>query len=398
MVGDSKSGETAGSGAAAIALGGCIALAAAMGIGRFVYTPILPFMVESLGLSQAQAGIVASANFLGYLLGALAAAKASLPGGRRRWFLAALATSAVTTAAMAGEAWLPLFLLLRFLGGVASAFVLVFSSALVLDRLAAAGRPGLSALHFAGVGSGIAVSAVLVAWLASIGSDWRGLWLASGGLSLLALVVVLWLVPPEPEAAAKAPAAEGDGRNRRRLAALILAYGLFGFGYVITATFISTLVRLTPEIAWLEPCIWLAVGLAAVPSVAFWTWVAERLGKARGFALACLAEGIGVALSVLGSGALAVLLAAALLGGTFMGITALGLVYARALTSGDPRRSIALMTAAFGLGQMIGPGFAGYAYGFGQSFLLPSLVAAFALLVAFALTMDWRAGAAPKQP
>ena len=369
-----------------------------MGIGRFVYTPILPFMVESLGLSQAQAGIVASANFLGYLLGALAAAKASLPGGRRRWFLAALATSAVTTAAMAGEAALPLFLLLRFLGGVASAFVLVFSSALVLDRLAAAGRPGLSALHFAGVGSGIAVSAVLVAWLASLGSDWRGLWLASGALSLLALLAVLWLVPPEPEAAvAKAPAAGGDGRNRRRLAALIVAYGLFGFGYVITATFISTLVRLTPEIAWLEPYIWLAVGLAAVPSVAFWTWVAGRLGKARGFALACLTEGIGVALSVLGSGAVSVLLAAALLGGTFMGITALGLVYARALTSGDPRRSIALMTAAFGLGQMIGPGFAGYAYGFGQSFLLPSLVAAFALLVAFALTMDWRAGAAPKR-
>ena len=398
MVGDSKSVETAGGGATAIALGGCIALAAAMGIGRFVYTPILPFMVESLGLSQAQAGIVASANFLGYLLGALAAAKASLPGGRRRWFLAALATSAVTTAAMAGEAWLSLFLLLRFLGGVASAFVLVFSSALVLDRLAAAGRPGLSALHFAGVGSGIAVSAVLVAWLASIGSDWRGLWLASGGLSLLALLAVLWLVPPERETATKAQATESDGRNRRRLAALIVAYGLFGFGYVITATFISTLVRLTPEIAWLEPYIWLAVGLAAVPSVAFWTWVAGHLGKARGFALACLTEGIGVALSVLGSGALAVLLAAALLGGTFMGITALGLVYARALTTGDPRRSIALMTAAFGLGQMIGPGFAGYAYGFGQSFLLPSLVAAFALLVAFALTMDWRAGAAPKQP
>ncbi|MGD1877153.1 MAG: YbfB/YjiJ family MFS transporter [Kiloniellaceae bacterium] len=376
-------------GTVAVALGGCIAMAAAMGIGRFVYTPILPFMVETLGLSQAEAGIVASANFLGYLLGALAAAKASLPGGRRRWFLVALAISALTTAAMAADASVPWFLLLRFASGIASAFVLVFVSALVLDRLAAAGRPGLSALHFGGVGLGIAASAVLVAQLAAAGVGWRGLWLASGGLALVALVAVLRLVPaeqeppPVPRARAKAP-------PNPRLVALIVAYGLFGFGYVITATFISTLVRLTPELQWLEPYVWLTVGLAGMPSVAVWGWIARRLGNGRAFALACLVEGVGVALSVLGSGAPAVIFAAALLGGTIMGITALGLVHARSLSSGDPRRSMALMTAAFGLGQMIGPSFAGFAYGIGQSFLLPTLVAAGALLAAAALTMEWR--------
>ena len=390
MSGDSKSLEATGGGALAVALGGCIALAAAMGIGRFVYTPILPFMVESLGLSQAQAGIVASANFLGYLLGALGAAKASLPGGQRRWFLVALFASAFTTAAMAAESSLVLFLVLRFVSGVASAFVLVLASSLVLDRLTAAGRPGLSALHFAGVGSGIAISAVLVSWLATLGADWRGLWLASGGLSLLALLAVFRLVPPGPETASASKAETAARGSRRPLVALIVAYGLFGFGYVITATFLSTLVRLTAEIRWLEPYIWLVVGLAAVPSVAFWGWVARQLGTARGFALACLTQCVGVALSVLGSGGAAVLLAAVLLGGTIMGITALGLVHARALSSGEPRRAMALMTAAFGLGQMIGPGFAGYAYGFGQSFLLPSLVASAALLIAFLLTMEWR--------
>ena len=381
--------DTAGKGVVAVALGGCIALATAMGIGRFVYTPILPFMVESLGLTQAEAGIIASANFLGYLLGALAAAKASLPGGRRRWFLVALAISALTTAAMATEAAVPLFLLLRFASGVASAFVLVFASALVLDRLAADGRPGLSALHFAGVGIGIAGSAVLVAALAAQGVGWRGLWLASGALALAGLFAVLRLVPAEQEPPPP-PRGTAKARPNPRLVALIVAYGLFGFGYVITATFISTLVRLTPELPWLEPYVWLTVGLAGIPSVAIWGWIARRIGNGRGFALACLVEGIGVALSVLGSGAAAVLFAAALLGGTIMGITALGLVHARSLSSGDPRRSIALMTAAFGLGQMIGPSFAGFAYGIGQSFLLPTLVAAGALLAAFALTMEWR--------
>jgi len=382
--------DSAGKGVVAVALGGCIALAAAMGIGRFVYTPILPFMVESLGLTQAEAGIIASANFLGYLLGALAAAKASLPGGRRRWFLIALAISALTTAAMAASAAVPWFLLLRFASGVSSAFVLVFSSALVLDRLTAAGRTGLWALHFAGVGLGIAGSAVLVAALGAQGLGWRGLWRARGALALLALIAVLRLGPAEQEPP-PAPKRSGKARPHPRLLALILASGLFGFGYVITATFISTLVRLTPELQWLEPYVWLTVGLAGIPSVAVWGWAARRIGNGRAFAVACLVEGVGVALSVLGSGATAVLFAAALLGGTIMGITALGLVHARSLSTGDPRRSIALMTAAFGLGQMIGPSFAGFAYGIGQSFNLPTLVASGALLIAFALTMQWRA-------
>ncbi|MFQ5468046.1 MAG: YbfB/YjiJ family MFS transporter [Kiloniellaceae bacterium] len=373
--------------ATGIALGGLIALAAAMGIGRFVYTPILPFMVDSLGLTKAEGGVIASVNFLGYLLGALAASSAALPGGRRGWFLAALAISALSTGVMGLSSSMAVFLGLRFVGGVASAFVFVFASALVLDRLAAAGRSGLAAVHFAGVGCGIAVSAVLVAGLAAEGYDWRTLWLSSGIVSFLALAAVIWLVPSEAEARRPAAASQDAGIDRR-LIALIVAYGLFGFGYVITATFISTMVRTSPDIRSAEPVIWLVVGLAAVPSVALWTWIGHRFGNDRSFAIACLVEAAGVAMSVLTTSVLAVVVSAALLGGTFMGIAALGLVNARRLSTGDPRRSIAFMTAAFGLGQMIGPTFAGVAYDLGNSFLVPSLVATAALVVAAGLVMD----------
>jgi len=319
-----------------VALGGLIALAAAMGIGRFVYTPILPFMSEGLGLTPAEGGLVASANFLGYLLGALAAARARMPGGRRPWLLGALALSALTTAAMGLTTAMAAFVALRFAGGVASAFVLVFSAALILDRLAAAGRPELSSVLFAGVGTGIAVSAVLVAALAVGGADWRTLWLASGALSLLGLAGCAWLVPGAPDPEHGTGQAADDGA-RGGLAALIVAYGLFGFGYVITATFISQMVRTTPEIAALEHVVWLVVGLAAVPSVALWAWAGRRIGNGRAMALACLVEGVGVAASVLDASAVAVLFGAAVLGGTFMGITALGLVNAQRLATGDPR-------------------------------------------------------------
>ncbi len=372
-----------------IAIGGLVALAAAMGIGRFVYTPILPFMAAGLGLTKSAAGLIASANFLGYLVGALAAAAQALPGSRRAWFLAALALSALSTGAMGLVASLPLFLALRFVGGVASAFVLVFASALVLDRLAAAGRPGLTALHFAGVGCGIALSAVLVAGLAASGHDWRAQWLASGAVSLVALALVARLIPRAEDAR---PAAAAAARHRldHRLLALIVAYGLFGFGYVITATFISTIVRAAPALRPIEPVVWLVVGLAAAPSVALWAWIGRGLGNDRSFAIACLVEAAGVAMSVLAASAAAVIAAAALLGGTIMGITALGLVHARGLARGDPRRTLALMTASFGLGQMLGPTFAGYAFELSGSFRPSSLAAAAALALAAALVMASR--------
>ncbi len=374
---------------AAIATGGLVALAAAVGIGRFVYTPILPFMEAGIGLTKAEAGLIASANFLGYLLGALGASWQALPGERRTWLVAALGLSTLTTGLMGLADSMTAFLALRFTGGVASAFVLVFASALVLDRLAVAGRSGLSAIHFAGVGCGIAASAVLVAELAAAGYGWRAQWMASGAVAALASAIAWALVPGGPMTPRVAVPSPDVGADRR-LVALIVAYGLFGFGYVITATFISTMVRSAPEFRALESVIWLVVGLAAVPSVALWTWIGRRWGNDRSLALACLVEGVGVAMSVLATGALAVAVAAALLGGTFMGITALGLIRARDLSRGDPRRSLALMTAAFGLGQMIGPGFAGLTHRLGDSFLAPSLVAAAALIIAAGLVLDRR--------
>src|SRR5215470_2375365 len=364
------------------ALGGLIATAAALGIGRFVYTPILPPMIEALHLSKSEAGLIASANFVGYLLGALLAAMPGLVGSRRLWLLGALAISAVTTAAMGLTQMLPAFLGLRLIGGIASAFVLILSSTIVLDRLAEAGRSGLSALHFAGVGTGITVPAVLVAELQHLGESWQVLWLASGAVTFAALLAAAGLLPQGASPTVRSTRREERGAIDRGLRRLMIAYGLFGFGYVITATFLVAIVRATPAIRPYEPVIWIVFGIAAVPSVTLWTRLAQPIGIPAAFAIACIVEAAGVLASVAWPTTVGVFLAAILVGGTFMGLTALGLMEARARAVGDPRRALALMTGAFGFGQIIGPIFAGLASDRLGSFTASSIVAALGLLAA----------------
>ena len=351
-----------------LAVGGLLAMAAGIGVGRFVYTPILPPMVEALHLSKSAAGLIASANFVGYLAGALLATM-PLPGSRRTWLLGALAVNAVGLAAMGLTSSLTLFLLVRLIAGIASAFALIFASALVLERLAQAGRSGLSAVHFAGVGTGIVASAALVATL----SDWRAMWFASAALAVVAGLAVGVLIPADQQASKRAKV-EGNAPWP-----LITAYGLFGFGYIITATFIVAQVRGSRELAQLEPYIWVLVGVGAAPSVALWGALAGRWGIVNGFAIAAFMEALGVAASVLWESPFTVIAAAIVLGATFMGLTALGLMAAAG--------RIAMMTAAFGVGQIIGPIVAGTLFDLTGSLTLPTLAAAAALLVACVLAL-----------
>jgi predicted MFS family arabinose efflux permease len=368
------------------AFAGLLAMAAALGIGRFVFTPILPTMGQALNLGKADAGWIASANYVGYFVGALLAAHPGLADKFRSILGLALVFSGFSTLSMGLVSTLPAFLALRFIGGVASAFVLVCAAAIVLRHLAEAERESLSAVHFAGVGIGVAGSAILVSVALAHGVGWRGLWIGSGLLALMFARGAMLLLPPSsPRRASAGAAADTPAPSGAGFVALAWAYGLFGFGYVITATFLVTLTREAPAARVMEPYVWLVVGLFAIPSVAPWDWIAARLGAGRAFALACLIEAVGVALSVLEPNAWGAGLAAALLGATYMGITALGLQEARRLTA-QPQKALALMTAGFSLGQILGPIFAGQVAQHTGSLTLPSLIAAGTLAAAAALT------------
>src|SRR3984957_6656629 len=370
----------------ALAFGGLAAMTAALGIGRFVYTPILPAMLGALGWSKSDAGLIASANFLGYLVGALLAGLPFVMRRPRFWLLTALAISAISTAAMAIPSDIASFAGLRFIGGIASAFVIVCASTLVLERLSSSGRASLSAIHFAGVGFGIVISAVAVSVMLAWGGGWRSLWIGSGLISILGTVVAAMLIPAASDVAMSSkPVPSRAGRSG--IGPMAVAYGLFGFGYVITTTFLVAIVRLTEEIRVLEPWIWILFGLAAIPSVTIWARLGERLGAMNAFAVACLVEAVGVAASVEWVTITGVCFSALLLGGTFMGLTALGFIAARVLSGGNPHQAFGRMTASFGIGQMVGPTLAGFLSEQLGDFRVASLIAAGALVAAAALSI-----------
>jgi predicted MFS family arabinose efflux permease len=166
---------------------------------------------------------------------------------------------------------------------------------------------------------------------------------------------------------------------------LIVAYGLFGFGYIVTATFIVAMARRLDSAALVEPLTWIVVGVLAAPSVLAWQRLAQHLGLFAALQLAYSIEAVGVLLAGFGSGAVAVIMGGALLGGTFMGITALGLIAARQVAGSNQDRAIGWMTASFGCGQVLGPAIAGRLAQMTQGFAAPSLVAALLLLVGIVL-------------
>jgi len=257
---------------------------------------------------------------------------------------------------------------------------------LLLDFMMSRGRPGFNVVLFAGVGLGIAASAVLVSLLSAAGQDWSALWLASGLVSAFGAFAAAKMIPADKPASIL-QSSGGALILGRQLLRLILAYGLFGFGYIITATFLVAFVRETPDTRRLEPVVWIVFGLAAAPSVALWNWLARRLTIPRAFALAALVEAVGVVAIGFWPTYVGVFITSVCVGGTFMGLTALGLIRARELTHGDPRKVLALMTSAFGFGQILGPSLAGFLFDYLSSFAIPSLVAASALAVAAALVL-----------
>ena len=363
---------------AILILTGIAALTIAIGIGRFSYTPILPYMISELKLTTTDAGLIASSNYLGYLLGSLIPIFPQFPKNIRSIFIYSIFISIISLFAMGLTNTFEVFILIRFIHGIFSAFVLILGTSLIVSHVQKKGKIFLGTAHFSGVGLGMALSAIVVSYLGFLNFTWDELWFSIGILAIMLSFQIIKFTPIQ-----KAEVKYNlKSKNKTSLgfSLITISYGLYGFGYVAFGTFISTMSRLTPGLEKTEPFVWLVVGITGIPSVFFWNWFGSKIGNDIGLFLANLILGLGVLFSVLINNEFGIFISCILFGLSFVPITSMCLLEGQKRFSGSFIVSTAILTFSFSIGQMIGPYLSGLLTDYYSSFFFSMIISGIVLI------------------
>ena len=352
----------------AVVLAGAVSLAVAMGIGRFAFTPLLPMMLHDGVIDLPSASWLASANYLGYLAGALLctfqpwiwARAPGLPPIDGPWMVrAGLVATGVLTLGMALP-WPALWPLLRFAAGVASAFVFVYASGWVLSQMVRLQAPAMASVMYTGPGAGIVVSGLFAS--AMVQWRWHALdaWLVFGLLAFL-LSALVWRTfrggeAPQPAAGVNARAGAGSERHTAlEVGFLCFGYGIAGFGYIVTATFLPVIARSAlPGSPWLD-MFWPIFGFGVFCGAL----IASRL-RVNGDLRLLLAGGYfiqaaGIAVGVCRPSLAGFAIGSLMLGLPFTAITFFAIQEVRRLRPALAASFMGLATVMFGIGQIVGP-------------------------------------------
>ncbi len=363
-----------------------IALVMAMGIGRFSLTPQLPHLISEGQIDLTGAGLIAAANYLGYLIGALDAIRARRPAQVRNRLLSGLwLCVGLTFVSFWAQGFWP-HLLLRFGTGVASAWVMVMITSLSQHLAVSTHRPRLGALVFAGPGVGVLLTGLLALGANVTGQNSATLWLIYAVAALIMLLAILPMLPtpaaqPSPSVTV-APSARTPGISR-----LGAIYGLYGLGYIIPATFLSQMANARFQGQWQADLFWPAFGLCAALGVLLISFRRINPHTTRYWLMGGLwIQALGVLACLLPSSA-GLALGVILCGTPFLACMPLVMQRSRDLAPHATQRNAALLTACFAVGQLSGPLLAALSSHFSGG-LQPALgVAACGLLVAGVLAL-----------
>lgn len=338
----------------AILLAGILAIIIGVGVARFAFTSLLPFMLEDF-LTLTYAGVLASFNFVGYLSGAIFAIFIKDINTKVKYFRIGLVLSVITTLVLATSTNETLWLLSRVVAGFGSAMLLIVGAAIVMVKLNMEDKTKAMGIHFSGIGLAITISEILSQMVLK-NATWSDAWMA---LSLFAFVIsfyVWYILSFDKEIKKDAPKHKlSRSIFSPYVILLILAYFTEGVGFVVQGTFLPDIINSLEGLDGYGSAGWLVVGLAGVPSSIIWMRLAHKYGSVNIIIIAMLSQAIGILIPTLTTNIYMNLLSGALYGSTFIGLVALFMHLGGKLAGNNPVVLMGAMTAAYGIGQVGAP-------------------------------------------
>jgi sugar phosphate permease len=385
-----------------IAVMAVVTVIGALGFARFGYTMILPSMKEGLSLSDAQAGDLATGNMIGYLVLAITCGFLASRFGPRiiiSIFMLIISGSMLLTGAAPS---FQVALLGRTLTGVGSGGTNVPVMGLVPGWFAAKRRGLATGMAVSGSSFGMLITGVLIpAILNRYGAEgWRYSWFCLAALTFMIAILCYFILRNRPSEKGLLPiAAEGEEANPGEAKSsslqwglvyksapvwhLALIYVLFGFSYIIYATFFARYLiweaGFTTEAAG---ALWSATGALSIISGFIWGSVSDVLGRKYGLAIVYFLQFLCFTIFGLWKAMPGYYLSALLFALTAWSIPAI-----MAAATGDllgarlAPAALGFVTLFFGIGQAFGPFLAGRIADATGSYTLAFIIAGAAALV-----------------
>ncbi|MCJ1661083.1 YbfB/YjiJ family MFS transporter [Staphylococcus sp. NRL 16/872] len=337
---------------------GMLCLLIVMAISRFAYTPILPFMQQDTGMTNQNAGLLATLNYLGYLVGAV------IP----MFFIFKskvvdlkiyLVFNIISIIGMGVSSDFTIWSILRVIAGITSGTIFVLASNVVLEALRQANKQSISGILYSAVGIGICMSSVFI-FIFTHEQTWKATWIILGGAALVASLLVVFGMKDNPSVDYKRSTTTTGATqplNRPFIILFAIAYFFEGAGYIVTGTFLVAIIKMIPTLADYAALSWMFVGLGAIPSTLIWSLLAEKLGYKIALYSAFILQIISVGLPIITHNAFSLIIASMLFGATFLGLTTLFMSKSQALSfqTNSKINFVSLLTVIYSVGQMLAP-------------------------------------------
>lgn len=279
---------------------GTLCIIACLGFGRFAFGMLLPSMASSLNLSYAQMGYISTCNFIGYLAAVLFCGRIAGRIGSQRLIVAALILISASMALISRSSGFLAILILYMITGIGSGAVNVPVMGLITSWFDRTIRGRAAGFVVIGSGFAIIISGKLIPFINKlVGPEgWRMSWLIlSGTIAAIALIGHLFLsnkpqdkglIPLGSEGKAITPVLRNavDSKSiyvNKTIYLLGAIYFLFGFTYVIYATFIvTTMVRERGFSEAVAGNFWSWVGFLSLFSGPVFGTLSDKLGRKAG--------------------------------------------------------------------------------------------------------------------